>query len=32
MKKKMEMMRRGPRMGLGKIRRRELYCLPPVSV
>ena len=29
-RRKVEMTRRGPRMALGKVRRKRLYCLPLV--
>ena len=31
-KRKIETIRRGPRMALGKVRKRRLYCLPSVSI
>ena len=30
--KKIETRKRGLRMALGKVRRRELYCLSPISI
>jgi len=31
-RRKAEMIRRGPRMALEKVRRKELHCPPPVSI